>query len=207
MAEAKPKRDNHNYVSLEPFSFDADSLEKLAAIGITDPALIKKIEKSLQNYLLFSRLHEQDATSSQVKAAIVEFEKATEAMIDALNLDSTSRAHIRDNFFLDGGNWQFFLSLEDNLWPLLNSIRKTRLGFEIKKGKPEESSRKDFALSLANLLKTNSINPTTYKDGKFYQCLKFCLQAAGDIPPDSANYAYEPDISRLVELAVKEIRK
>lgn len=208
MGNAKPRRNNKQYWinQLSKFAFNDDTKAALMAIKrykapVMTDEIINDLELAVNGYLAFKESYADNVKPSEIKAAIDSFRKAAEAMSDALDIDSMSKALIRDNFILTGmtgaeqtANWHLFDALPDKLYLMIDAAKVAQQEFTVKKF--PIPAREWLAHAVAHALDRHGVKSTAYNDGPFAKCFEICLRSTDDL--------YKEDISRLVKSVVRE---
>lgn len=168
-----------SYGWLDSFDFDAETR--------------RAIECDYLNWLVLKPNERTDGLRAAELAAV---EKHTAELLEALSMNSITRALIVENSWRDVD----IDDLRDRLELLHDAVAVTRLENPIKQGRPKSTyRRRKFAQCLKMRLEDADLEPTQAKNGLYSQCLKAALVASGEIESWS-----DDTVKKLIEAVLKE---
>jgi hypothetical protein len=203
----KPKRTKPAGIELKPFRFSQEDIERLEHINITDETLISELEEAVEVGIGFKELDENEPKKGAVKAELIALEKAISDMVDALNLNHTTRQLLKNQLHkfkpgdspgkvrFDSTELDFLETLPEKLQCLKERVKSAK-DFPTPQGADHTPGRPDLAYCVAMVLENNGIKLAKSRRGTFYQCLKICLKLVWNTEH------YEHDFIRVVNRAI-----
>lgn len=200
----------HRYLRVgreKKHSLDEQTRKQLEnIIGQDCPAFLKEFEQLVSRYQLRYGLERKAPKPSEIRAALEELHCTANKLYELLNdMDTSTRGVLYDNFYPNERSTDDLIEDKDvfdylitDLEPLIQATEEVLLPPEVllpssqihQRGRPPKFALSSLAFGLALAFRKHlAVKPTKTRGGKFEQCLRIVLEAAGahetvDFPGD-----------------------